>query len=95
MSFHGRYALARQESGQFRYIDDQSWERIKGEYARTGYGYADYSGQQGYGISIAKPSWMAATVENRELRVISLSERAWDNHHDVLAVQASVAAPLI
>ena len=96
MSFHGRYALVRQDSGEFRYnIDDQTWESIKSEYARSGYGYADYSGQQGYGISITKPSWMAATVENRELRLISLSERAWDDHHDILAVQARFAAPLI
>ena len=88
MSLHGRLALDRQNSGQLRYIDDDAWERIKSEYARSGFGYADYEGQNGYGVSVTKPSWTAAVIENRpELRLITLSERAWDDHHDVLAVQ--------
>jgi hypothetical protein len=93
MSFHGRYALDRQDSGRFRYIDDESWEKIKRDYVKNGFGYADYKGQSGYGISVTKPSWTAAVVESRSaLRLVSLSERAWDDHHDILAVQVNQIA---
>lgn len=89
MSLHGRYALQRQGSGQFRYIDDASWERIKAGYETAGYGYSDYEGQKRYGISVTKPSWTASLVERLPCaRMITFSERAWDDHHDVVAIQS-------
>lgn len=88
MSLHGRRALHRQNSGEFHYMDEQSWEHMKRDYEKSGFGYADYQGQSGYGISLTKPSWTAAVIEKRaDLRLVTLSERAWDGHHDILAVQ--------
>jgi hypothetical protein len=88
MSFHGSYALQRQDSGEFRYIHDEAWESIKAACAETGYGYADYEGQSGYGISVTKPSWIASTIESLSgIRLVTLAETAWDGHHDVFAVQ--------
>jgi hypothetical protein len=89
MSLHGRYAFQRQGSGHFRYIDDSGWERIKAGYETAGYGYSDYEGQKGYGISLTKPSWIASLVERLpSARMITFSERAWDDHHDVIAIQS-------
>jgi hypothetical protein len=88
MSFHGRYALDRQNSGAACYTDMESWNRIQCEYTSKGFGYADYSGQLGYGISVTRPSWSVGIVECRsDVRLVILSERAWDNHHDILALQ--------
>jgi SAM-dependent methyltransferase len=88
MSLHGRYALSRQNTGGFKYIDDERWIPIQRDYALYGFGYSDYSGQDGYGISVTKPSWVAAVVEQRpNMKLVCLSERAWDNHHDVVAIQ--------
>lgn len=89
MSLHGRQALAIRASGQHSYdVDDEAWEQIKSGYATSGYGYADYRGTSGYGISVTKLSWAATVIEQRSsIRLVSLSERAWDDHHDVLAVQ--------
>jgi SAM-dependent methyltransferase len=88
MSFHGRYALIRQNTGEFTYIDAERWMLIQRGYAAHGYGYSDYAGQVGYGISVAKPSWMAATIEERpNIKLVCISERAWDGHHDVIAMQ--------
>jgi len=55
MSLHGRYAFQRQCSGEFRYSDDASWERITAGYQTAGYGYSDYEGQKGYRISLTSP----------------------------------------
>lgn len=89
MSLHGRCALQRQSSGEFRYIDDASWERIKVGYETVGFGYSDYEGQKGYGISLTKPSWMASLIERLPgARMTMFSEQAWDDHHDVVAIQS-------
>lgn len=37
LSFHGRYALHRQNSGEFTYIDDESWTLIQRDYVRHGF----------------------------------------------------------
>jgi hypothetical protein len=89
MSLHGRYAFQRQESGKFRYIDDAGWEKVKAGYVTAGFGYSDYEGQKGYGISLTKPSWMAALIEQLpDARMGMFSEQAWDDHHDVVAIQS-------
>lgn len=89
MSFHGRYAFERQERGDFRYIDDAGWAVLKAEYEATGYGYADYEHQREYGISMTKPSWLARLIEGRsDMDLVTLSERAWDDHHDIVAIRS-------
>lgn len=77
MSFHGRYALNRQDAGEFPYLDEKSWMLIRREYAASGFGYSDYAGQIGYGISVTKPSWMAAAIEERhDIKLVCISEQA-------------------
>ena len=88
MSLHGRYARKRQSELGFDYIDDETWRQITVDYDALGFGYADYEGQDGYGISLTKLSWAAELVEARpSIRLITLSEKVWDDHHDVLTVQ--------
>ena len=87
-SLHGRHALHLQDSGQYRYIHDDAWRMIKSDFHKVGYGYADYEGQSGYGISVVKLSWIAAAVESRtDVRLVMLTERAWAGHHDIVALQ--------
>jgi hypothetical protein len=58
------------------------------EYRALKYGYADYATTPGYGISVTQPYWRAELVSSRsDLRPVKMSERAWDDHHDVIAVQ--------
>lgn len=88
LSFHGQYAIARQESGEFRYIHQEGWQAIKSGYLANGYGYADYEGQSGYGISVISALWMISLMEaTLGSRLVLLSARAWDNHHDVIVIQ--------
>lgn len=87
-SFCGRYALSRQDSGSFRYIDDPAWRRIRDGCGGSGYGYADYPGQAGFGIAVASPAWlMREAARLGEVRIVAFSEKAWDDHLDILALQ--------
>lgn len=86
-SLHGRYAKSRHYCG-FPYITEDSWPTIELGYQEIGYGYADYPGQLGYGISLSKPSWASSLVEKiPEARMVLFAEKAWDDHHDVVAIQ--------
>jgi hypothetical protein len=88
MSTVGRFGLVVQDSGKHQYIHDENWQKIKREYAATGFGYADYLNQTNYGISLAKMSWITGLIETMpNARLVLMSERAWDGHHDVLAIQ--------
>ncbi len=59
-------------------------------YLASGYGYSDYPGQLGYGISFIALSWFVEILsEYPDLSLSLLSERAWDAHHDVVAFQRS------
>ena len=95
VSLHGRFVHFR--GPQFNYYGVASgWEDIERQYLAEGYGYADYPGQDAYGISLSKPSWASSLAERLEgTRLVLMSERAWDNHHDILALQnRPVTAPL-
>ncbi|MGL4238127.1 class I SAM-dependent methyltransferase [Tabrizicola sp.] len=87
MSFHGRFVAAR--APHFGYYGITSgWDSLMQDYRREGFGYADYPGQHGYGISICSMAWVVGLLERLpEARTVLLSEMAWDGHHDVLAAQ--------
>ena len=88
LSFHGQNAVERQEGATLKYIDDDRWKAIKGGYSARGYGYADYEGQDGYGISVCTPAWMSDLVSALPgSRLVLLKPCAWDGHHDVVAIQ--------
>ena len=59
---------------------------------RVDFAYEDYPGQNGYGISISKPSWVLSFLGERfpSLEVVHFKERAWDNHQDVVVCQKNV-----
>jgi SAM-dependent methyltransferase len=89
-SSHGRYAISRQESGEFTYLDEASFERARDGYFAAGYGYSDYPGLTGYGISFITLSWFIEVLkECPNVSLTLLSERAWDAHHDVVGFQRS------
>jgi SAM-dependent methyltransferase len=88
LSFHGQFAVEQQEGNTFKYIDDDRWKDIKLGYTADGYGYADYIGQDGYGISVCTSAWMNDLVSALPgSRLVLLKARAWDHHHDVVAIQ--------
>jgi SAM-dependent methyltransferase len=87
-SIHGRFVLHRANTGDNIYGLGENWETLLKAYENTGFGYADYPLHDGYGISVSKSEWWINLIEKRmDMRLACLSERAWDKHHDVIAVQ--------
>lgn len=88
VSMHGRTTIDNRRRNVWAYLHDAGWQEVERDYDRLGYGYADYQGQAGYGIAVTSLDWIARRImEISNARLVLLSERAWDNHHDVLALQ--------
>jgi hypothetical protein len=88
-SLHGYGCQKIGDEGKFAYLHAEGWRQVKSSYAATGYGYADYEGQTGYGVSLTSPEWGIALRKHIEgTRIVLFGESLWDNHHDVVALQA-------
>ena len=89
-SFHGKKVLSNFRSGRSKYLSEELFAQVYEGYRRSGHGYVDYPGRKGLGFSLSRIDWVvnvAAPIEDAMHRVIHLAEAAWDNHHDVAAVQ--------
>ncbi len=84
----GRYAAYRMEQGiDYGLLPEQRAELL-GAFARDGFGYRDYPGQQGYGIALATPAFVTRLVlRGPDARLIGYGERLWGEHQDVVACQ--------
>lgn len=91
---HGHFVARRLRNGQGDYgMDPIAVSTILNGYETTGFGYADYPnevlarvGVTKYGICVSKPSWVCSQIESLEkLRLVTYTERAWDNHQDSVA----------
>ena len=61
--------------------------KVVKEWQASGYGYADYPEQSGYGISVISRAWVEGFFANHpDADLSEYIERGWDNHHDVFAV---------
>ena len=91
---HGPFVAQRLRKREFHYgLDETLIPAMIDEYDATGYGYLDYPravldriGLRKYGIQISRPGWVRHHIKQRPtLRLVSYSERAWDNHQDSVA----------
>ncbi|MGH8475834.1 MAG: class I SAM-dependent methyltransferase [Methylococcales bacterium] len=86
-STHGRRCADWLHVGRVDYgMDRETIAGLFADYSFDGFGYRDYPGQSGYGISLAAPHRVLGLLQSRpELRVIGYSEASWDAHHDIVA----------
>jgi SAM-dependent methyltransferase len=84
---HGRHVAARLRAGTHNYkLAPESLPGMVAQYDAGGYGYADYPGRSGYGLSVNTPEWLLRKVsEIAGVRAAMFSERFWDAHQDVIA----------
>ena len=88
VTLHGRMVIRLRSSGRVQYIYEEGWQQVMSGYERDGYGYADYPGQDGYGLSLTALEWIGREVARLpDVRLLLASEHAWDGHHDVVALQ--------
>lgn len=84
-TFHGAAGIRILEKHKLHGVDETSWERMKADCAKTGYGYGPPGA--GYGMSIAQASEVVKIAEGiPDCRIVGYSERGWSNFHDVLAI---------
>ena len=70
-------------------LTDEAADEIVRGYDETGFGYADWSGAEGYGTTLNRPSWVCARIEERPaLRLIGFRERGW-GRQDVVTCQGT------
>jgi len=74
-------------------LDAESVATLVNSYDCAGFGYVDYPaeilprvGVSKYGFCVSKPSWVCRQIESLPgMRLITYTERAWDNHQDSVA----------
>ena len=82
---HGAYATQRLWRREFDYsIPENQIDRLVHDYKQAGYGFADYAGEQNWGVSLTSPEWIRASMrELGSLREVYFKEHGWDDHQDV------------
>lgn len=82
---HGEEVVRRMKQQEFDYgIPEQQLPALINSYRDTGYGYADYPGVGGYGVSLSTPDWVRASArEIGGLKEVFFRAHGWDKHQDV------------
>lgn len=87
---HGDFVARRIPTRDFDYgLLSEQIQRIAGDYPQTGYGFEDYPGEKGYGVSLTSPEWIRERVSKvGGLSEVFFKERGWDDHQDVFGFVA-------
>jgi len=96
-TLHGRWVERSLATRRYTYgLKEHDVVSLLKEYYESGFGYADYPGQSGYGISVSSPAYvLAQLVSLPDLKLISYHEKGWDNHQDIVCLQKQpVSEPL-
>ena len=86
VSSHGEYVAERLRSWDYG-LGAGNAKIVLDQYERTGYGYRDYPGGTGYGISLIRRSWLERALAGSPLRLDAYIPRGWDNHQDVVVLR--------
>jgi SAM-dependent methyltransferase len=88
-SAHGPYCVDRIRSREFNYhLSTDRQDQLCDGYDSHGYGYANYDGKEGYGISAVKCDHLKKLAADAgDWKLVMYKERAWDAHQDVYAFE--------
>ncbi len=86
-STHGRHTHERIVTHEQLFgLCDADCTRLCRAFESTSFGYVNYENSSDYGLSLSDVSWVCRLITSMpEFRLLSFSERAWDDHHDVFA----------
>lgn len=90
---HGRHSESELVAGKHRYgLNDSQIAELLAIYRQRGFAYVDYASDPGYGISLARPSYiMEHFVEPSGWQLIGYHEKGWDKRQDVISLQKQFA----
>jgi SAM-dependent methyltransferase len=89
-STHGEVTRERIKRGEhsFYAVSETAAQQLVADYLQTGFGYADYSPDSNYGVSLSSLAWVQEQLANIEgLQLVACLPRQWLEHHDVWACQ--------
>jgi SAM-dependent methyltransferase len=98
LSSHGQTAIDRLRHNEFTYgLPVEARQSLLSQVKRDGFGYADYDGGAGYGVSIIERDRMIDLAEQvGDWSLSCFLESGWDNFHDIYAfTKRKNIAPLI
>lgn len=94
MTTCGRVVAAKLADDTDYGLTPEARESMLASYRSRGFGYHDYPGQTGYGLSLSTPAWAVGQVSPIPgLRLIGYIEAGWDRHQDVIAVMKDSPGP--
>jgi SAM-dependent methyltransferase len=85
---HGEFVRQRLLGGMTYGLTPEGVDTVLRGYEETGYGYADYPWETGYGISVISAPRMRELISRHQpsLREVYFAERDWDDHQDVFGL---------
>ncbi|MBL4591454.1 MAG: class I SAM-dependent methyltransferase [Phycisphaerales bacterium] len=84
---HGRSVRHRKANNIYSYSVDDASTAIE-SFDNNKYGFAPYKGETNYGFSLTPMNWIVNEILQRpDMTQVQYSERAWDDHQDVVAIQ--------
>ena len=87
-SVHGRFVEARMKDGATYSLAPDDLVAVLAATAASGFGYADYPDQEGYGVSLSRADWVVRELLARgRWQLESYAERALNLHQDVVVAR--------
>ena len=84
LTAHGERVIQRMRNGEFEYgIPSDSIVQIIDAYRKHGFGFADYPGDSGYGVSLTSHDWTRQTAAEIGFGEVYFKAHGWDDHQDV------------
>ncbi len=82
---HGRYIDRMMTDYNLLYgLEPGAAQQLQSAFRTAGFGYRNYPGEGGYGVSLAKPSWVTSFLEEHSnMQICLANEMGWDHHQDV------------
>lgn len=91
MSSHGAYVADRMLSWDYG-LGLARARCVVEEHRATGYGFRDYPGGEGYGVSLISRQWIENALQGSPLRLTGYTERGWDDHQDIVVLRLTEEA---
>ncbi len=86
---HGNHSIDLMQTKKQTYgLSETAQAKVIHDFQASGYGYADYPNQSGYGISVVEHQRMLDLASRAgKWKQVMFTEQGWDNHQDVYAFE--------
>ncbi|MGH9904925.1 MAG: class I SAM-dependent methyltransferase [Pyrinomonadaceae bacterium] len=96
LTAHGDRAIQKMLNREFDYgVAPGLIQSLISSYREDGFGFADYPGYHGYGVSLSSPDWIRGLTRKFGLNEVYFRAHGWDDHQDVYGlVKPNASVPI-